>query len=352
MGEIRSLGRWSLDAVAVFLLAATIGYAAADGETVVVDSAEATLPLICAVGLSVFGHRLRAAGFRDRSIAAVAVGGAGGGVVFGLLVGWILLIQTLDGDSLVEPFYTLLNGGALGTVLGGVLVAGYVRLRRNQRTVERQNARLERLAEVLSHDLRNPLSVAYGHAELSRETGDPEHLDRVIDALDRIDALIDDSLTLTRQARASVDIETVRLATVAEECWRNVDTGDAELSVDLSLAVRADRQKLKRLFENLFRNAVEHNDGSVTVTVGPLDSGDGFHVTDDGRGFDGSDAGRLFEAGYTTGETGTGLGLNIVRELAEVHGWEVTAVDGPTGGARFVITGIAGVDADGDAILR
>jgi signal transduction histidine kinase len=76
---------------------------------------------------------------------------------------------------------------------------------------------------------------------------------------------------------------------------------------------------------------------SITVRVGPLAGACGFFVADDGQGFDTGvdDPNDLFDRGVTTAADGTGYGLAIVRDIAEAHGWTVTATTGDDGGARF-----------------
>jgi signal transduction histidine kinase len=92
------------------------------------------------------------------------------------------------------------------------------------------------------------------------------------------------------------------------------------------------------LLENLFSNAVEHDDGDVTVTIG--DTADGFYVADDGPGIPEERREDVFEAGYSTAEDGTGFGLRIVGQIARAHGWSVRATGSAAGGARFEIGGI------------
>lgn len=248
---------------------------------------------------------------------------------------------------------------------GGQVVLFYdVTERRAQADrLERQNERLERFASVLSHDLRNPLNVAQGYVELLSEETDSPHTEKVSDALTRMEALIDDTLVLAREGQTVTDPEPVSLAETARTAWENVVTGDARLVVETSSTVQGDPDRLTRLFENLFRNAVEHGasvadsgadgdasgadsgaDGNVadggadalTVTVEGL--GNGFAVTDTGPGIPADAVADVFEFGYTTSEEGTGLGLSIVAEIAEAHGWSVTATSGEAGGARFEFT--------------
>jgi PAS domain S-box-containing protein len=244
------------------------------------------------------------------------------------------------------------------------------------RDLERQNARLEEFASVVSHDLRTPLAVVEGSLELARERYDDDELDRAARSLDRAFDLIEDLLTLARRD-GSLDTTTVDLASVAGACWRTAETADATLVVETDRSIRADGSRLRRLLENLFRNSVEHgstdsrpkaddsvehgstssrsetddavehdstgnrsrSDDAITVTVGLLDDDAGFYVADDGDGLP-DDARDVFEAGYTTGASGTGLGLAIVERIANEHGWSVTVRDAAAGGARFEFEGV------------
>jgi PAS domain S-box-containing protein len=199
--------------------------------------------------------------------------------------------------------------------------------------LERTNDRLERFASVVSHDLRNPLNVADGYAELLEERVDDPAVAEIRTSHDRMRRIIDDVLALARDddvtERAAVSIETL-----AEEAWDVVDTKDATLSVESGVVV-ADRARLSRVFENLFRNSIEHAGASVTVAVGPLPDDDGFYVADDGPGIPGDVDGSLFEEGVS-GDGGTGLGLAIVADIVDAHGWTVEAV-ADADGARFEV---------------
>ena len=216
-------------------------------------------------------------------------------------------------------------------------------LKEREGELERQNRRLEEFANVVSHDLRNPLSVAEGNLDLARETGEAEFFDAVGSAHDRMRRLIDDLLDLARQGRAIGEPRPVPLPDVAREAWTNVETGDLELSVEADSVVSADRERLCQLLENLFRNAAEHGrpDGdradAVRVTVGALDDREGFYVADTGPGIPAEERGRVLESGYSTAEEGTGFGLAIVETIAEAHGWMIGVGEGETGGARFEI---------------
>jgi PAS domain S-box-containing protein len=224
-----------------------------------------------------------------------------------------------------------------------------------------QNERLEEFASVLSHDLRNPLSVADGYLKLAQEDGDLSYLERVAVAHERMARIIDDVLTTTRQGQAVEETERVPLDGAAASAWNSVTTDTAILDIETDRELQADPMRLQRLLENLFRNSVEHGstgsrggrgrpddsvehgDGGVTVTVGETPGG--FYVEDDGPGIPVDIRERVFEVGVSTGD-GTGFGLSIVRSLAEAHGWSVTVTDAESGGARFVFTESPGTDDD------
>ncbi|MDT3434610.1 PAS domain S-box protein [Haloarcula sp. 1CSR25-25] len=207
-----------------------------------------------------------------------------------------------------------------------------------EQELERQNEQLEQFASVVSHDLRNPLTVARGRLELLREESDSEHVDAIDSAHQRMDTLIDDLLTLARDGASPASLVLLDLEPFVQTCWQNVDTKAATLRTDIDRSIRADESRLRQLFENLIRNAVEHGGDDVTVTVGEL--ADGFYVEDDGPGIPEPDRGDVFDAGYSTAVEGTGFGLSIVKQVAEAHGWPVRVGSGTDGGARFEFTDV------------
>jgi len=231
------------------------------------------------------------------------------------------------------------SGAFLGLVLGLFEARAFesaresMELRREKDRVAGERDRLEEFASIVSHDLRGPLNVAAGNLELVGEECDSPHLGTVERAHDRMEAIIDETLTLARQGKAVDEKESVELERVANTCWETVKTANATLDVDASATLSADRDRLRHVFENLYRNALDHGPDDVTVRVGPLD--DGFFIEDDGPGIPEDDAETIFEPGFTTSEEGSGFGLAIVRRIVEAHGWSVAVTEGQRGGARF-----------------
>lgn len=222
---------------------------------------------------------------------------------------------------------------------------------------------VDHVTSVVSHDLRNPLDVAKAHLEAARATGEAQHFDQVHKAHTRMERIIEDVLTLARGDEVVSPDERVDLGQVASEAWESVETHDTSLERAAELpTTRADAGRVKRLFENLFRNAIEHgheapgspdhgteNEPSspsvpahqpVTVTVGGL-TDSGFFVEDDGQGIPATDRKAVLEPGFTTDEHGTGLGLAIVARIVDLHEWSLTITESTDGGARFEIRGLA-----------
>ena len=281
--------------------------------------------------------------------------------------------------------------------VGGIVVNAREITERKQREQElkRANKQLEEFASVISHDLRNPLNVAQGRLELARESGADadHHLDTVGESLERMEAIINDVLTLAREGRSIGETEPVSLGATARAGWGHVETGRARLVVADDLTIEADRDRLLQLFENLFRNAVEHaapgetgtarirtgadgdshtstdndsgGDNHASSTEAHTGSGEssnrngngdhlivtvGFdkrlYVEDNGRGIPESEREDVLDPGYSTSRSGTGFGLSIVTGIAEAHGWEVEITSSSEGGARFEFGSVESVEAD------
>jgi PAS domain S-box-containing protein len=248
--------------------------------------------------------------------------------------------RTADGGS--RTF--LLTATALTSHAQSEILATYIDItdrKETRRMLERRTEELEDFAEVVSHDLRNPLNVASGHLDMLAAETQNQHVDTIRSAHARMQELIENILLLARQGKPVDETEPVSLEECASRSWATVDTGHATLSLDTSQTIYADESRLRQLFGNLFRNAVEHGGDAVTVTVDDL--ADGFYVADDGPGIPAEDRDRVFDAGHTNSESGTGFGLSIVQEIADGHGWTISITDSDSSGARFEITDVADV---------
>ncbi|WP_058827008.1 HAMP domain-containing sensor histidine kinase [Haloferax sp. Q22] len=170
-----------------------------------------------------------------------------------------------------EAFTLVFEDGTL--LVGSVALAvGAIRwsTHRDARETDlrRRNDRLDQFASVITHDLRNPLNVAQMRLELARDGHGTEHLSTVADAHDRMEALIQDVLQLARAGESVGEVERVSLATVAADAVTNTSLGASGLTVEADAELLADRGRLTAVFENLFRNAVEHGSTGNQTTSG------------------------------------------------------------------------------------
>jgi signal transduction histidine kinase len=208
-----------------------------------------------------------------------------------------------------------------------------------------------------SHELRTPLTVMQGQLEVLAADPDPspEELQRVEallqDEISRITRLVDDLLVLARSERTDfLRIRPVDLTTFVPQLWGGL-TLTAERDFQLGdvppVTVSADPDRLAQALRNLARNAIEHTaepDGLVRLEVERIGRDRvRFVVIDDGPGIPPAERDRIFERFHRTDASrnrlagGAGLGLAIVRAIAEAHDGTVRAGAGPGGGARVEI---------------
>jgi len=252
-------------------------------------------------------------------------------------------LQRESGETVPYEFISRRVLNDHGDVIGRIGLGRDITERKQyERQIERHNERLEHFAEILSHDLRNPLSVAEGHLTLLNETGDEMHYETAKTALDRMNSLINDILELAQSGEliSSGEYEAIELQAVAENAWSMIQQEEATLEVTSTRTVEADASRLQQILENLYRNAIEHGDEDVSVRTGLLSREDGIFVADDGPGIPESERESVFEPGHSTKTDGTGYGLATVKQLVEAHDWEIQITESDSGGARFEIYGI------------
>lgn len=215
--------------------------------------------------------------------------------------------------------------------------------RAQQLDEEREQA--EEFVSILSHDLRNPINIAEGYLHQLQTEANQETVEVIERALNRTKHLIDDTLELKESSDPNLEKSIASIDTVAQSAWELVDTGDSELRITDQFNIECDTERTSRLLENLFRNAVEHNDGPVVIRIGIHHTmtqttrgktETAFFVSDDGCGIPEEKRDTVFELGETESRTGTGLGLAIVNRVADAHGWNLRIIESPDGGAKFI----------------
>jgi signal transduction histidine kinase len=239
-------------------------------------------------------------------------------------------------------------------------------------------ANQRRFVHDAGHELRTPMTVIRGYLELLRAE-DPEDVDQtrilLLDELDRMQVLVEELLILARSGRpdfvspawieADIFLESVlsRIRVFAPRNW--------ELDARPGGLIRADRHRLMQALEQLAVNAVRHTSEEDRISVGAAwtkndDGGTALGgrprlstdleiwVSDTGSGIPAEDQERIFERFFkgrnaAGSSEGSGLGLSIVKAIAEAHGGTVRVESAVGEGSRFVLTIPSGGDAEEEA---
>lgn len=208
--------------------------------------------------------------------------------------------------------------------------------KQREEQLREQKQELEDFAHLLSHDIRNPLSIAKGYLELIADERDTSDVQRVKTALTRIEEIIDDTQHSTFYGDADADLSVLSLQETARKAWQSVLTKEAELELPESeWKIRANEGRFCQLLENVIRNAVEHGGAAVKVKVGILDGAEGFYVEDSGVGIPSGLKLQLETPSGLQRQQDAGYGLEIIQNVAAEHDWGMEISDAESGGARF-----------------
>jgi len=310
--------------------------------------------LSCLVGAALTG-------LRGASVAAVSGGICYGALVTALARRWVLPppdqppgIYLPSSEEL--SFYVTVNVLVLVVVMllagtladrlrwtGGELIAATERARQAERM-----AALGRLAAGLAHEIRNPLGSISGSVQLLRSGKGLDEEDRQLCEIiqreaDRLNDLVTDMMDLSRPRKPEfvlVDVATVarEVVALASKSGRAASDVDVVFSFDGRPArVRADSAQLRQLVWNLVRNAVQASEAGEVVNVS-VSSGPGgveLQVVDHGVGIDEAQMPRLFDAFFTTRSQGSGVGLAVVKRIADEHGFLIHVKSEAGRGAQF-----------------
>jgi len=241
-------------------------------------------------------------------------------------------------------------------VNGRLFFTGIVRDLTETKRLQDQIMRSERLSALgqsvaeITHEIKNPLMVIGGFAQqLSRSISDEKGIKKLqiitqeVERLERLLAELRDSYLPSTTVSEKVDVEDLQeetLSMVGKECTEN--NVKIELRVDKGAKfVAGDRNKLKQVLLNLFKNSIDAMAQGGTLSVRARSSGDNVVITivDEGCGIPMKDKERIFSPFYTTKSYGTGLGLSISKRIIEQHKGGSLNVESEEGkGTTFTIT--------------
>jgi PAS domain S-box-containing protein len=231
-----------------------------------------------------------------------------------------------------------------------------------RQTAEEANRLKDEFLAIMSHELRNPLNVILGYAELLLRTDvirESDNLRRMADAVKRNavaqSKLIRDLLDLSRLRSGKLELNRENVSPVAsiENAIETVRIDAEGKGIDIKVIapddvmfVRADPVRLEQIIWNLLNNSVKFTPrgGRITVRLKEVDDEIVLTVSDNGQGIDSSFLPHIFEifrqadASTNRSQQGMGIGLAVVQQLVELHGGSVTADSAGQGrGATFTI---------------
>jgi two-component system, NtrC family, sensor histidine kinase HydH len=254
------------------------------------------------------------------------------------------------GVNILGIVVVTLLGGYLAERLrltGGRLVEAEGRAKRAERL-----AVLGGLASGLAHEIRNPLGSIAGSIRLLATNRHLDADDRELCAIiqretTRLNDLVTDMVDLSRARPPEIVyvdvVETVReVVALTSASGRAVSDVAVEYSGPIdTLTISADAAQLRQLVWNLVRNAVQASVAGGVVRVSVDESperGVTLAVEDEGEGIEPAVIPRLFDPFFTTRSHGTGIGLAVVRRIADEHGFEIEVTSRREHGARFAVT--------------
>lgn len=233
----------------------------------------------------------------------------------------------------------------LGTEPGEILLLVDITESRRTADLSQRSERLSQLGEMsahLGHQIRTPLATAllYGSKMCTVDSSElTESAQIIVQRLREIGCMVDDMLQFAAGTKQSGDIVLVAemLQEVADDHAVLLPSG-SELKVEVverHLSVTGNRDALKGALSNLIINAMQANLNAPVIQLGAVKSNGRIciTVTDNGPGVSADIRQRLFEPFFTTRPQGTGLGLAVVRSVAEAHAGEVMLDCGQQGTA-------------------
>jgi signal transduction histidine kinase/putative methionine-R-sulfoxide reductase with GAF domain len=231
--------------------------------------------------------------------------------------------------------------------------------RRSEQSNRDRLASIGRMLAGLLHDLKTPMTIISGYAQLMAAMDDPAQRDRYVEQIQRqFDLMAGMAREVLAFARGDTDlvIRKVYVHRFAEELSTQLGAAVQGRGIDFEVETRYDgiayfdEQKLMRVFHNLTSNAIEAmpDGGHLRVTI-DKDGGDHlmWAVRDTGPGIPDQVRGRLFELFATGRKGGTGLGLAIVKKIIDDHHGTIRPETGPSG-TTFVIRMPLSRPADGE----
>lgn len=268
-----------------------------------------------------------------------------------------------DGSFVFETNLVPLKNKS-GQILGGLILINNITARKNaekkikqkNKELEQSNRELERFADVISHDLKEPLRMISNYTQLFarkyEQMLDPdakEFINYALDGVHRIQLLINDLIEYNSLGRQILDIKPTKIADVIENVIKDlkneIDASHAVITWSSLPEVKCNRKQMDRLFYNLIDNAIKFRSSNPPeIHISAVKKGHSwlFSVQDNGIGMDNRYNDRIFvlfqRLHGRDAYSGTGIGLAICKKITEMHNGEIWFESLPGKGTTFYFT--------------
>ncbi len=276
------------------------------------------------------------------------------GKIIGLLVTEASASYFTTLKSYKQTFWLSLLASIALFVLFSVFVwQSFQRLLKTEESLRQSEhlAFLGKMAAIMAHEIRNPLGIIRGTADVLRskyKQSDGEELfDYIPSEVNRLNALIGNFLTYAREPK--LELQSLNIQKFIRDLLGQLSISDSPKDIhfetsfhDPDLVIQADPNALKQVFLNIFQNAIQASQEGDTIQIRQNSyrkKGKNWAeicVEDHGYGIKG-DPERVFEPFYTTKSTGTGLGMPISKKIIESHGGKISIESEPGKGTRVSI---------------
>ena len=261
------------------------------------------------------------------------------------------------GKGTVFPFSPGVSAAWLSLVSAGLWQWVYVRRRLVKSEAERD--RYQHAMQFVTHEMRTPLTAIQGSSELMSRYAMPDEKRQQIAQLihsesKRLGRMIQVFLDVERLSAGQMELkkENFPVREVMSACIERARPLADRKQIRIAVAylgeevLSGDRELMEYAFYNLLTNAVKYSPSNTEVTVSAVREGDhcAVSVRDQGIGMDQKEVRKIFQKFYRTkkaeqsGEAGTGIGLSIVEQIIQQHGWRIDVESAPGEGSCFTLT--------------
>jgi signal transduction histidine kinase len=271
-------------------------------------------------------------------------------VTLGLLGRYLILGIILQDGNVMPPMLVIMILSAIAFILL-IRFSSYIKSLTNVYEELRQKEKLAvigQMAATVGHEIRNPLASLKGFTQLQSEaqSSSEEYYPIMIQEIDRINSIVDDLMYLGKPRVSHFEKADIKhivdytLSLTNQQAEENGVTVETIVQKPVPL-IECDENRLKQLFINLLKNAIEAmpDGGRVKIHIQVRDTQTlEISIEDEGHGISKETINNLFEPYFTTKKDGTGLGLIVSHQIAKDHNGDLKIESEHGKGTKAIVT--------------